>query len=116
MNYLELFPQQLAGLQLNNDLTIFDTRDSASFNQGHIPGARMIDDNEIKKLIIQKKRNSPVVVYCDHGNSSRDICHLLSGMGFKEVYNLEGGWLAWQNLQETNPEFESSPQLKPNLC
>lgn len=38
------------------------------------------------------------MVYCAHGNSSRDICHLLSSMGFKEVYNLEGGWLAWQNL------------------
>jgi rhodanese-related sulfurtransferase len=116
MNYLELFPQQLAGLQLNNDLTIFDTRDSASFNQGHIPGARMINDNEIKKLIIQKKRNSPVIVYCAHGNSSRDICHLLCGMGFKEVYNLEGGWLGWQNLQDKNPEFESPPHSNLDLC
>jgi rhodanese-related sulfurtransferase len=105
MNYLELFTQQLAELQQNNDLTIFDTRDSASFNQGHIPAARIIEDREIKKLIIQKKRNSPIVVYCAHGNSSRDICHLLSEMGFREVYNLEGGWMAWQDLQAASPSI-----------
>jgi rhodanese-related sulfurtransferase len=98
MSYSDLLPQQLAELQKNNNLTIFDTRDHSSFNQGHIPGARMIDDNEIKKLIIQKKRACPVVIYCSHGNSSRDLCQLMSGMGFKEVYNLDGGWLAWQNL------------------
>ncbi len=58
----------------------------------------MIEDHEIRRLILQKKRHSPVVVYCAHGNSSRDICHLLSGMGFEQVYNLEGGWLAWQHF------------------
>ena len=98
MNYLELSPEDFPALQSRDDVTIFDTRDAASFAQAHIPGARMIEDHEIKRLILQKKRNSPVVVYCAHGNSSRDICHLLSGMGFKQVYNLEGGWLSWQNL------------------
>jgi thiosulfate sulfurtransferase len=102
MSYLDLFPQQLAELQLIDDLTIFDSRDNTSFTQGHIPGARMIDDNEIKKLILQKKRASPVVIYCAHGNSSRDLCQLMSGMGFKEVYNLEGGWLAWQGFKQAN--------------
>jgi rhodanese-related sulfurtransferase len=99
MSYLDMSPQQLAGLEPNKDIIIFDSRDSTSFNQGHIPGARMIDDNEIKKLIIQKRRASPLVIYCAHGNSSRDLCQLMNGMGFKAVYNLEGGWLAWQNTQ-----------------
>jgi rhodanese-related sulfurtransferase len=98
MSYVDLLPQDFSQLQARDDLTIFDTRDTASFTQAHIPGARMIEDHEIKKLIIQKKRNAPVLVYCAHGNSSRDVCHLLNGMGFNEVYNLEGGWLAWQNL------------------
>lgn len=59
MNYLELLPQDLPALQLRADLTIFDTRDTASFTQAHIPGARMIEDNEIKQLILQKKGNHP---------------------------------------------------------
>jgi rhodanese-related sulfurtransferase len=116
MSYLDLSPQQLTELQQKNDLTIFDTRDRMSFNLGHIPAARMIEDSEIKKLIIQKKRKSPVVVYCSHGNSSRDVCQLLSGMGFIEVYNLEGGWLAWQYFQDQNNASEKPPELTPNLC
>lgn len=99
MSYHDLLPQELSDLQQQEELIIFDTRDSASFSLGHIPGARMIADAEIKSLILQRKSSVPVIVYCAHGNSSRDICQLLSGMGFKQVYNLEGGWLAWQNLQ-----------------
>lgn len=98
MSYIQLQPQDLSDLNLRDELTIFDSRDANSFTQAHIPGARMIEDREIQKLILQKKRNTPVVVYCYHGNSSKDICNLLCGMGFSEVYNLEGGWQAWQRL------------------
>jgi rhodanese-related sulfurtransferase len=60
MSYHDLNPEALPNLQSRNDLTIFDTRDSASFMQGHIPGARMIEDDEIKKLIVQRKRAAPL--------------------------------------------------------
>ncbi len=107
MSYQDLLPQELPNLQQREDLTIFDTRDHASFTQGHIPGARMINDDEIKKLIIKKKRAAPVVIYCAHGNTSRDLCQLICGMDFKEVYNLQGGWLAWQNLTIEEAELET---------
>ena len=47
----------------------------------------------------KRRRNPPVVVYCYHANSSRDLCTLLSGFGFSQVFNLEGGWRAWDNFQ-----------------
>jgi rhodanese-related sulfurtransferase len=50
MSYLDISPQQLAGLiEPNKDIIIFDSRDSTSFNQGHIPGARMILDSAVDR-------------------------------------------------------------------
>jgi len=43
-------------------------------------------------------------VYCYHGNSSRDLCTLLVGMGLRQVYNLVGGWAAWESWQQQNPQ------------
>lgn len=40
------------------------------------------------------------MVYCYHGNSSRDLCQLLNGLGFTQVYNLEGGWQAWAGYRD----------------
>jgi ankyrin repeat protein len=44
-----------------------------------------------------------VLVYCYHGNSSRDICQFIAGFGFKRVYNLVGGWQAWEQFSATLP-------------
>ena len=94
MSYVEIHADAIAMLYQKKGLVIFDTRDAVSYQAGHLPGAVPISDDAIGQLIVGRKRNNPVLVYCYHGNSSRDICQLLSGMGFAEVYNLSGGWKA----------------------
>lgn len=98
MSYQDIHPMELPPLLGSNELIIFDTRDANSFAQGHLQGAMPISDAEIKRLIVTKQRTKPVLVYCYHGNSSRDICSLLGNFGFSEVYNLEGGWQAWRHF------------------
>lgn len=99
MSYQDILASDVGSLFNSNDLTIFDTRDANSYSQGHLDGALPISDQEIKSLIVRNQRKNPILVYCYHGNSSRDICSLLCGIGFTQVYNLEGGWLAWQQLK-----------------
>lgn len=98
--YQELAPGQLAALQqAEPQLLILDTRDDATRAQGILPGARAPSDALLAQLLRARQRQRPILVYCYHGNSSRDFCQLLTGLGFTRVYNLTGGWQGWTQHQ-----------------
>ncbi|MCF8246946.1 MAG: rhodanese-like domain-containing protein [Saprospiraceae bacterium] len=64
---------------------------------GMIEGAGQLDfeaDNfeaEIEKLDKEKT----YLVYCRSGNRSGQACALMAQKGFKNLYNLKGGYRAW---------------------
>ena len=68
------------------------------FMGGFIQGARNIDfqsgnfENEIAAL----DKNATYAVYCRSGNRSGQACLMLEPYGFKNVINVTGGMLAWQ--------------------
>jgi thiosulfate sulfurtransferase len=39
----------------------------------------------------------PLIVYCYHGNSSQGAANYFDGLGFKEVYSVDGGYEAWRS-------------------
>jgi rhodanese-related sulfurtransferase len=41
-------------------------------------------------------KEETVYVYCRSGNRSGQACMMLEPYGFKNVYNVVGGMLAWQ--------------------
>ncbi len=45
---------------------------------------------------IEHLKDEPVICYCRSGKRSLQACMMLETMGFTNVYNLEGGILAWQ--------------------
>ena len=48
-----------------NKVVVIDTRDPASFDMGHIPGARLIPADDIGKHVDQlRKLHKPIVTYC----------------------------------------------------
>jgi len=85
--------------------TIIDVRTPEEYSQGHIENAHNInwnDDNfeaEINKVDHEK----PVFVYCLSGGRSSAAAEKMKSLGFKEVYELNGGMLKWraENLPET---------------
>lgn len=117
MSFQDIRPSGVQLLYLRKNLMVFDTRDANNYAQGHLQGAIPPSDEIIKKIIIRKQRNNPVLVYCYHGNSSKDFCSLLCGFGFTEVYNLEGGWLAWQIYMGAtlNPPLDQETNEQPEL-
>ena len=81
----------------SSDCILLDVRTESETSQGYIPGASFInlyDENFNQKINLIEK-NKPVFVYCKMGGRSAKASQELINVGFKEVYNLNGGIQAW---------------------
>jgi rhodanese-related sulfurtransferase len=80
------------------DFVLLDVRTPAEFAAGHLEGAIMIDFNagnfraEAEKLDINKR----YLVYCRTDNRSGQAVTIMKDLGFKEIYDMDGGITEWQ--------------------
>lgn len=95
MAYKDLAVEDVENFLKQPDVVLIDTRDIHSYRAGHIEGAQHIDGPTMGKLIKKRKACPPVLVYCYHGNMSRDVAQMISGFGFDNVSHIVGGWEAW---------------------
>jgi len=109
MSYYDIHVEQLPEMIRSKQPAILDMRDAAAFGSGHLAGAVPADEAQVRRLMRQK--GEPVLVYCYHGHSSRDLATFLCRMGLTEVYNLEGGWQAVQHAAESRGERGALPSL-----
>ncbi|MCR5497575.1 MAG: rhodanese-like domain-containing protein [Paludibacteraceae bacterium] len=85
------------------NLQVVDVRTPQEFAAGHIKGARNVDfrspdfEKNIAKAV---KKRKTVLVYCRSGKRSLNAMNLMVKNGFKDVYNMEGGILAWEKEYE----------------
>ena len=86
---------------MNDGATVLDVRPAAQFTDGHIVGARSVPLDELggKLDSLTKKKDRPVLVYCELGNQSAKAAATLRQAGFAQVLNLKGGLAAWQRDQ-----------------
>jgi len=88
-------------LENSDNHVLIDVRTPDEFDSGHINSALNIDiynsnfENEISKL----EREKPVFLYCRSGGRSATAANKLKELGFKTIYNLEGGITAWNSNQ-----------------
>lgn len=100
MSYQTLHASEVLDLCTQAETRVLDCRDPRSYEQGHLPGAQLVSD-EVVKLLARSDKDQPVLVYCYHGVSSRDLATFLVNFGFTCVFNLEGGWQAWATMQNS---------------
>jgi rhodanese-related sulfurtransferase len=76
---------------------LIDVRTPKEYNDGHIGAAKNIDfyGSTFKTQMEKLDRNKPVLLYCHSGGRSGQALTMLKSMGFKEVYDLKGGWSSW---------------------
>lgn len=80
---------------------LIDIRTPNEYEEGTIKGAMNIDfknDNfkqEISKLDPQK----PVYIFCQSGKRSAKAHKVFTELGFKNVYELAGGYATWINKE-----------------
>jgi len=83
--------------------TILDVRQPWEYEKEHITGAKLIPLPQLSEKIGELDPEMATIVNCAVGGRSRVAAQLLSGQGFKEVYNLKGGILAWKGRKATGP-------------
>ncbi len=84
--------------------TLLDVRQPWEYEEDHLPGAKLVPLGELKEGTSGLDPDKPTLVYCAIGGRSRVAAQLLSGRGFKEVYNLSGGIKAYRGAKATGPE------------
>ena len=77
-------------------MMILDVRTNKDYERGHIPGAIHVPLSDIGDKIKKLKKDKELVVYCENGNRSIWAIKRLMGMGYKNLFNLKGGYLAWK--------------------
>lgn len=84
---------------------IIDVRTPDEFSGGHLQNAQNIDisDSNFEQQIETLDKSKPVFVYCLSGGRSASAASKMREIGFKEVYELDGGIMKWRgaNLPET---------------
>ncbi len=83
-------------LDQRKGMILLDVRTDKEHAGGHIPGSIHIPLLEIGDRIKKLRKDKEILVYCQHGNRSIWAIKRLIGMGYKNLYNLKGGYNAWQ--------------------
>ncbi len=58
-------------------------------------GAALIPLGDLESRAAELAADSPIYVICRSGNRSRTASDILIGLGFAQVYNVDGGVTAW---------------------
>lgn len=77
---------------------VLDVREDSEYKSGHVLNAKHIPLGKLNQRLgeLEKYREHPIVVICRSGNRSCTASALLGKQGFGQVYNLNGGVMAWQ--------------------
>lgn len=78
-----------------NNAQLIDVREIHEFRQGRIVGAKNIPLGEIGQKLEQISIDKPVFLYCRSGMRSKQAGKILSRNGCSQIYNLNGGIMAW---------------------
>jgi len=78
------------------DALVLDVRDPGEYGSGHILGAKNVPVSRLGDGELTKRKERPVIVYCDGSDRSPKAVGLLKKQGFTRVVNLSGGLRAWQ--------------------
>lgn len=78
-------------------VTLVDVRTSAEYEEGHIPGALILPNEEIgaEPPTLLPDKDAAIIVYCRTGVRSREAAKKLVDLGYTNVYNLSGGIQNW---------------------
>lgn len=86
----------------HDDAVILDVRTPIEFEMSHISGAVNVDvqDESFEDMVAQLDPNKRYIVHCTKnpkGGRSGRALESMQKLGFKHLYSLEGGYVAWKD-------------------
>jgi rhodanese-related sulfurtransferase len=96
----------------HDNAIIMDVRTPAEFGMSHITGAINVDvqNEDFETMVAGLDKDKTYLVHCTKnpvgGRSSRAL-ETLQSLGFRNLYNLEGGYIAWKEAELPLTEAEN---------
>lgn len=106
-----------AALNDKKDEILIDVRTPEEYSEGHLSGALNINWNDpsFSEQMEKLDKTKPVFIYCRSGGRSGQAYQALKSMGFKEVYDMDGGISAWQSAGLKTGNDEAPPLQGMNM-
>lgn len=95
---------QISSVKEISNLRLIDVRRPDEFNGelGHIQGAILKTlGPELTNFLATANKDEPTLFICRSGVRSAQAAGIAMDLGFKEVYNLEGGMIHWNTLAKS---------------
>jgi len=89
--------QELEKLLQNGGVRLVDVRTDAEIAQGKIPQGEPLPLHLLPLRMEGMDKNATTVFYCRSGGRSAQAAAFVAANGFADVYNLQGGIIAWAN-------------------
>lgn len=105
-NYETIPPAAFAEkIKATPNAQILDVRTPGEYTSGHIENADNINWNSDSFVSKTEKydKSKPVFVYCMSGGRSKQAANKLQELGFKTIYELQGGILKWNSAGFAKP-------------
>lgn len=93
-------PQEVRDAVSNNQARqLVDVRTLEEFNEGHLKTAQNIcvTDDDFTENISKLDKDQPIYLYCRSGKRSARAAQIVKDLGFKEIYDMDGGYLNWES-------------------
>jgi len=97
-DYKNLNVDQFEKMRATKTNVVLDVRTQKEYDAGHMPGAMLVDFNspDFEKKIASLDKDKTYLVHCAAGGRSAKASAKMGALNFKSVYNLEGGYRAWE--------------------
>ncbi len=94
---------------------ILDVREPDEYAESHVEGAVNIPLRQIVQNLdkLPESKTRPILVYCHSQKRSTHALVVLRELGYTNVYNLEGGYTAYQEWIQANPMPTPGPTATP---
>lgn len=92
---------------VENKAYIVDVRERMEFENGHIKGAINIPLSELRERVNEIPKDIPVYLHCRTGQRSYNAVLALQNLGYNNVINITGSFLALSYYEEYNDKLKN---------
>ena len=96
-------------MDAGQEYTLIDARSVKQYEEGHVETAENVSHAKLRKALPDMDRDKVTITYCNKGVTGNAAQNILLNNGFKEVYNLSGGYKQFCMNNENSAREKKRP-------